>query len=104
MIENVEIVNIFECNVFERDGKHYANVTNVGCSMKYEDVFVKFKSDTTLPFVIKAINHIVNVNRKIIFAENEPTVKIFLSETARAFFRPIFSKFAIQDFFQENCE
>lgn len=103
VIENLEVVNIFDCNLIERNEKYYINITNVGSSMKFKDHSFKLKSDTTIPFAIKTINHVVNANRKLILAENEANIIMNLAENARAFCEPIYTKFAVQDFFQENC-
>lgn len=104
VIENLEVVHNFDCNLIERDEKHYVNITNVRSAVKCEDDWLKVKSDTAIQFVIKTINHIITTNRKFILAENEPNIRNTLGKITLSLLTPIFNKFAIQDFFQEDCE
>lgn len=100
----MKISHSFDFNFIERNGKHYVNITSVRSKAKFDDYFFKLKSDTTFPFVTRMINQVLNANSRLIFAENERSFNKILGETAQAFLAPIFNKFAMQDFFQENCE
>lgn len=102
--ENMEIKLTFDYDVIERDGKQCLNVKGVHSKAKFEDYSTKFKSDTVTPFVIKAINYVANVNRKLIFSEIEPEFMNILRESAQVIVTPILNQIVIQDLFQENCK
>lgn len=103
-IENIEVSHIIDCNVIERNGKHHVNITSVRSSIKFEHYVLKFKSDKANPLVTKLINHVVNANWRLVFAENEMNLKKTIAATAQSIIAPIFDKFAMQEFFEENCE
>lgn len=102
--ENMEVTQIVGCDVIERNGKLHVIVTNIRSTLKLGSYFLQFKSDTANPFVTKMINHVVNANWKLIFAENEMNFRKTIAATTQSVFAPIFDKFAMQEFFQENCE
>lgn len=100
----MEINQSYECDVIERNGKHYLNVKSLGITVNFEDYSMKFECGTGIPIVYDTINHIINANRRLFFLENEQQFKNVLSEVTTAVFAPIFNKIAIQDFFQQNSE
>lgn len=100
---NVVFEQIFDCNVNERNGKHYVNVTSVRSKMKIEGYSFKFESQAGIPWVTKTINHVMNANWRLLLAEDEATTQTVSSEITQALFTPIFNKFPIQYFFQEYC-
>lgn len=102
--ENLEYTHTFACNVIERNGNHFVNITNADIEVKFGDFSMKFTCGTSIPLVIKLINHAANANRRLIFAENEENVKEILNEAGQAFIKPIFDKFAIQELLQKDCE
>lgn len=78
------------------------NVTEIRSKLKFEDFSMKIVCNTAIPFASKAINHAVNANKKLIFAENERTLNKALNVMARSFYAPVFEKFAIQEFYQNH--
>lgn len=100
----MEVTQIFDCHVNERNEKHYVNVTNVRSSMKFEDYLITFKSNEVHPFLTKTMNHIVNANRKLIYAENESKFRTACNDAILALLTPIFRKLAVQEFFHKSCE
>lgn len=105
MSENIEIIQIFDCNVSECNGKHYVNVTNIrNIALTFKDYSMNIKSDKVSPIITKTINHVVNTNGRIINKENGPSRIKALDETTREFYLPIFEKFSIEELLQKDCE
>lgn len=102
--ENLQINQIFDCGVAERDGKHYVNVKSVRTKAKFDGFSLKFERYAGLPIITKMINHAINANWRIITLENEMHFANVLGEIGQAILTPVLSKMAIQDFFQGKCE
>lgn len=98
--ENLETNYSFDCDVIEREGKHYINIRGVRTQVKYEDFSFKFESDTAISFVTETINRIVNAHWKLILVEVETHWKIVFGKIIQTILIPIFDKMAVQDFFE----
>lgn len=98
--ENLQIHYTCDCDVIERDGKHYANVRGIRSKIKFEDISFKFEGESAIPIISEMIHRIVNVNAKLLYAEMESTWEIVIGEIAQTILTRILDKMAIQDFFE----
>lgn len=100
----MEYVQTFDCNVIERNGHHFLNITNASTEVKLEDFSMKFVCAKGISLITEMINNAANANRRRIFRENERNIKQILSDAGQAFITPIFNKFSIEELLQNDCQ
>lgn len=100
-LENLEIRQIVEADVIERDGKDYLDIKNIRVHMKLSKLTIKFNSRTGNPQINETINKVINENWRDIYSELKPDLEKNTGDVIKAIVRPIFLEIPYQEFFSQ---
>lgn len=95
----MEIRQIVEADVIEKDGKDYLDIKHVRVHMKIGKLSIKFNSRTGNPQINDTINKVINDNWQEIYQELKPDMQKNIADVVKDLIRPIFLEIPYQEFF-----
>lgn len=96
---NLEIRQIIDFDVVQRNGKDYIHIKNVRVHLKLSKFSVQFKSKTGNPTVNDTVNKVVNENWREIYPELKPDLEKNIGEVIKTIISPLFNEIPYQDFY-----
>lgn len=97
--EDIEIRQIIEAKVVEKDGKEYLDVKNVKVHLKVKKLMIKFDSRTGNPDINDTVNKVINENWRDIYNELKPDLEKNIGSVVKSLIKPMFSEVPYKDFF-----
>lgn len=97
--EDIEIRQIIEAKVVEKDGKEYLDVKNVKVHLKVKKLMIKFDSRTGNPDINDTVNKVINENWRDIYNELKPDLEKNIGSVVKSLIKPMFSEVSYKDFF-----
>lgn len=98
-INNLEIRQIIDFDVVQKDGKDYIKIKNVRVHLKLSKFSVQFKSKTGNQAVNDTVNKVINENWREIFPELKPDLEKNIGDVVKSIISPIFSEIPYQGFY-----
>lgn len=96
---NIEIRQIIDFDVIQKNGKDYLKIKNVRVHMKLSKFSVNFDSKTGNPTINDTINKAINENWREIYGELKPDLEKNIGDVIKALISPIFEDIPYQEFF-----
>lgn len=99
ILANLEIRQIIDFDVVQKDGKDYIKIKNVRVHLKLSKFSVQFKSKTGNQAVNDTVNKVINENWRDIFPELKPDLEKNIGDVVKSIISPIFSEIPYQGFY-----
>lgn len=97
----MEVRQILDVDVIEKNGKQYLDIKNVKVHLKVKQVYINFDSRTGNPEVNETINKVINENWRDIYKEVKPDLEKNIGEVIKALVKPMFSEIPYKEFFTQ---
>lgn len=99
ILDNLEIRQIIDFDVVQKDGKDYIKIKNIRVHLKLAKFSVQFKSKTGNQAVNDTVNKVINENWRDIFPELKPDLEKNIADVVKSIISPLFSEIPYQDFY-----
>lgn len=99
LIANLEIRQIIDFDVIQKDGKDYIKIKKVRVHLKLKKFHVEFNSKTGNPTINDTINKAINENWREIYSELKPDLEKNIGDVVKTLVSPLFDEIAYKDFF-----
>lgn len=98
---NLEIRQIIDFDVIQKDGKDYISIKKIRVHMKLKKFTVEFNSKTGNPTINDTINKAINENWREIYGELKPDLEKNIGDVVKSIVSPLFEEFPYKEFFLE---
>lgn len=98
----MEIRQIFETRVIEKNGKEYLDIKNIRIALTVSKLNIHFNSKTGSEQINETINKVVNDNWKDIYYELKPDLEKNISDVIKSLIKPVFNEIPYKDLFLDK--